>query len=87
MIFACIALFAAFASGESLIPQGANVDGRVVLTHHDVLMTLGGKSNRPGVDFSFTNLVLKGSIRLSEVEGLKLPEVKVYRPFKSTYGF
>ena len=25
MIFACIALFAAFANGESLIPQGANV--------------------------------------------------------------
>ena len=25
MIFACIALFAAFANGGSLIPQGANV--------------------------------------------------------------
>ena len=75
------------ADGSDMTFSVENVDGRVVLTHHDVLMTLGGKSYRPGVDFSFTNLVLKGSIRLSEVEGLKLPEVKVYRPFKSTYGF
>ena len=30
MIFACIALFAAFANGESLIPQGANVAPNVL---------------------------------------------------------
>ena len=75
------------ADGSDMTFSVENMEGRIVLTHHDILMTLGGKSNRPGSDFTFTNLVLKGSIKLSEVKNLKLPETKVYRPFKSTYGF
>ena len=64
-----------------------NAGGRVVISKNDVELMIGGKSNRPGGSFAFTNVALKGEIRLSRVEGLKLPEARDFHPFKSTYGW
>ena len=62
-------------------------DGHVVLSKNDVELMIGGKSDRPGGSFAFTNVVLKGEIRLSEVKNLSLPAPHDFHPFKSTYGW
>ena len=60
------------------------IDGRVYLSKNDIVLTIGGKSYRPGANFEFKPV--SGEFELEAVEGLNLKPIEIYRPFKSTYA-